>query len=146
MLNAEELRRLDAAGMEIGSHGVTHVRFPKLSDTELRDELHQSKQTLEDLLGKPVDSLAYPYGAWDERCETAVRDAGYRSACTTRTGPALKDRNLYRLRRIEVVNHDSAARLARKLTLLTNEGGWPHLLGYFGKQAIRRVLPDRIRS
>lgn len=139
MMNAEEIRRLDAAGMEIGAHGVNHVRLPGLTDEELAREVRDSKSALEDILGKPVTSFAYPYGAWDERCENAVRAAGYSAACTTQPGAALKDDNPYRLRRLEIVNRDTTARFARKLALLTNDGGLAPLLRYVGKRLAARA-------
>ncbi|MCC6201491.1 MAG: polysaccharide deacetylase family protein [Gammaproteobacteria bacterium] len=139
LLNAEEIRQLDAAGMEIGAHGVDHVRLPGLTDEALAREVRDSKSALEDILGKPVTSFAYPYGAWDARCEDAVRTAGYSAACTTQPGAALKDGNPYRLRRLEIVNRDTAARFTRKLALLTNDGGFAPLLRYVGKRLYARA-------
>lgn len=83
-----------ANGMEVGSHTVSHTRMTELDDMNLMRELAHSKATLEDLLGSPVDSFAYPYGDWDTRCAEAVQQAGYSAACTTRTGWALRDNTL----------------------------------------------------
>lgn len=146
MLSAEDLRQMDASGMEIGSHTVNHVRLPEVSDAALASELNDSKRTLEDLLGKPVESFAYPYGTWNEHCEDAVERAGYRQACTTQTGAALKDGNRYRLRRLAVFNHDTAGSLARKLVLMTNEGGWGHMLAYYGRQLAGHVFRPEDRT
>ncbi|HEY9151182.1 MAG: polysaccharide deacetylase family protein [Gammaproteobacteria bacterium] len=139
MLDAGELREMHAAGMEIGSHGVGHVRLTEVSDDRLLEELALSKTTLEALLGEGIDSFAYPYGAWDARCESAVRRAGYRYACTTRTGLALKDAHPLRMRRLAVFNHDDAGSLARKLSLTTNDGGWNNVFHYLRARAVARV-------
>ena len=77
LLNAAELREMQANGMEIGSHTVNHVRLTEVDDMRLMQELTESKAALEDLLGSPVGSFAYPYGAWDARCAMAVKQAGY---------------------------------------------------------------------
>ncbi|MHB1145658.1 MAG: polysaccharide deacetylase family protein [Thiobacillus sp.] len=130
LLNAGELREMHASGMEIGSHTVGHVRLTEADDVRLAQELSDSKAALQDLLGSTVDSFAYPYGAWDARCAAAVKQAGYRAACTTRTGWALRDDDPYQLRRLTVFNHDTASTLARKLYFGSHDVRWRDLARY----------------
>ena len=66
-LGADDLRRLHAAGVTIGSHTCSHRPLVRLSGAELDDELATSRRRLEDLLGAPVASFAYPGGAAGER-------------------------------------------------------------------------------
>jgi peptidoglycan/xylan/chitin deacetylase (PgdA/CDA1 family) len=73
----ERLRALVDEGVEIGSHTRTHPHLVRLSDAELQRELAQSKQELEDELGRPCPYVAYPYGDVDERVAAAARAAGY---------------------------------------------------------------------
>jgi len=134
LLNAAELRDMQYAGMEIGSHGVSHDRLPSMDDARLHEELSASKASLEEILGNTVFSFAYPYGAWDARCAQAVARDGYRAACTTRTGWALRDNNPYLLRRLTIFNTDTVSSLARKLSLGTNDVSWSALAAY----ALRR--------
>lgn len=61
----EEVGQLGDAGWEIGSHTRTHPRLTRLSDEVLRDELSLSREELEERLGCPCRSLAYPYGDVD---------------------------------------------------------------------------------
>lgn len=75
-----EVRDLAAAGMEIGSHGVTHRRFADLDREEVRDELVRSKQQLEAMLSTPVEIFAYPYNSVRRWMAPLVREAGYRAA------------------------------------------------------------------
>lgn len=130
LLTAGELRDMLAAGMEIGSHTVHHARLPTLDDNALAHEVRDSRADLEDALGHPISSFAYPYGAWDMRCADAVRAAGYVTACTTRTGWALRDGNPYMLRRLTIFNHDTAATLARKLYFGSHDVGWGDIARY----------------
>ena len=134
LLNGDELRQMQAAGMEIGSHTVSHARLPTLDDSTLHRELRDSKQALEDVLGQSVDTFAYPYGQWDDRCAAAVKQAGYLAACTTRTGWALRDNDPYRIRRLTIFNHDTAASFARKLYFGSHDVGWADVARY----ALRR--------
>ncbi len=139
LLNAAELREMEAAGMEIGSHTVSHVRLTEVDDARLHQELRDSRATLEDLLGHAVGSFAYPFGAWDARCAVAVRQAGYTAACTTRTGWALRDGDPYLLRRLTVFNSDTASSLARKLHFASNDVSWPAITRYFVQQTGTRL-------
>lgn len=140
LLNAGELREMRAAGMEIGSHTVSHVRLPQTDDMRLQQELSGSRAALEDVLGDAVTSFAYPYGMWDQRCTDAVKQSGYAAACTTQTGWALRDNDPYRLRRLTVFNHDTLGRFARKLAFASHAVGWADLLLYSQYRARRRFL------
>lgn len=130
LLAKDDLRQMQSVGMEIGSHTTSHVRLPALDDTALRRELIDSKAALEDVLGRPVSSFAYPYGAWDERCADEVKAADYDAACTTRTGWAMRDRTPYHLRRLTIFNHDNAASFARKLYFGSHDVQWLDILKY----------------
>jgi peptidoglycan/xylan/chitin deacetylase (PgdA/CDA1 family) len=69
------------AGMEIGAHSVTHPDLTRLNDRRLAEEVSGARQQLEDRLGIPIASFAYPYNVHDERTDAAVAAAGYRAAC-----------------------------------------------------------------
>ena len=71
-----EIREMSAAGIEFGSHTVSHADLTCCSEEELRRELSDSKKTLEELLGKKIASLAYPYGRVNETVKTAAAEAG----------------------------------------------------------------------
>lgn len=107
LLSADGLRELHAAGLEIGSHGATHRALPPLSDAELDAETRGSRETLESIVGAPVVSFCYPYGAFDDRSVAAVARAGYRAATVIRGGilPDLSDP--YRLKRVAVRGTDT---------------------------------------
>lgn len=83
LLTAAELVELQQAGWEIGSHCLTHARLPALRRDQQWEELRGSKARLEDMLGRPVVSLAYPYGEYSELTCELVEEAGYRNAVTT---------------------------------------------------------------
>ncbi len=61
-LSEQEVREIDASGMRIGSHTSTHRLLSKLDRAQIFNELHDSKVTLERILGKSVDEFCYPYG------------------------------------------------------------------------------------
>ncbi len=88
LLSGEQARGLRAAGIDLGSHSVTHPRLAGLDPETQRRELCDSKAALEDLLREPVPHLCYPYGSFDGTTVTAAHRAGYRSAVTCLRGPA----------------------------------------------------------
>lgn len=81
-LSWEQIRRLADAGWEVGSHSTRHDRLPELGDAELAEALRRSREELEARLGRPCLSIAYPYGAYDERVLRAAAAAGFVTAAT----------------------------------------------------------------
>lgn len=81
-----QARELDASGVELGSHTVTHPILTHASDEELRRELRDSRARLEEELGRAVDLFCYPNGSYDERVRRETERAGYACAVTTRPG------------------------------------------------------------
>ena len=97
MLSSAELRELHGAGVEIGSHTVTHPEsLCALRSGSLQAELADSRAALEDIVGAPVTAFAYPHSQVDARVEAAVAAAGYRAACAGR-GAAFRPLRLSRL-------------------------------------------------
>jgi peptidoglycan/xylan/chitin deacetylase (PgdA/CDA1 family) len=72
--------------MRIGSHSMTHPNLCSLDQRRLDAEVRDSKHVLEDVIGAPVTSFAYPAGAVNERVRNAVAAAGYRTAFTAADG------------------------------------------------------------
>ena len=83
---AAEVAELADAGVEIGAHTVDHVDLNAVGAPAAREQLVRSRQTLEDLLGRPVTSVAYPYGRFTRETEAIAEQAGYRWACAC-SGP-----------------------------------------------------------
>ncbi|NQT51559.1 polysaccharide deacetylase family protein [bacterium] len=98
----EQVEQLRRAGMEIGSHLVSHVRLATAPPERARDELVQSKQTLEERLGESVDLVAYPEGSHSREVQALAAEAGYRAAFTTDVGSAAPGDPLLALRRVAV--------------------------------------------
>ena len=82
-LDWDELACLADAGWEIGSHSLSHARLTHLDDDALDRELRSSREAIENRLDRPCRSIAYPYGASDERVRAAAARAGYTAGCTT---------------------------------------------------------------
>jgi peptidoglycan/xylan/chitin deacetylase (PgdA/CDA1 family) len=115
LLAAGDLGRLRARGLEFGAHTRTHPALPDLPDETVAEEIGSSRSELEQALGEPVHSFAYPYGRVDERAVAAVRRAGFVSACTTDPRPARLDDDPFLIPRIEIKRSDSLLRFLLKV-------------------------------
>ncbi len=87
-LDADAIRKLDRAGMDVGDHTAHHVDLRLLTPSELRNETTGSRRVLEHVLGHPVYFFAYPFGAYNDAVLKAVHDAGFTMAYTTNAGTA----------------------------------------------------------
>jgi peptidoglycan/xylan/chitin deacetylase (PgdA/CDA1 family) len=76
----DTLRDVSRRGVEIGSHTVSHPHLPALGEEELRRELRESRERIEDQVRHPCRVLAYPYGQHDARVRAAACAAGYIAA------------------------------------------------------------------
>lgn len=85
-LDAPHILALQDMGMEIGSHGINHLKWSRLDPEALRTELLEARRTLEAICGKPVLSAAIPFGAYDAGVLRALRAAGYTSVYSSDGG------------------------------------------------------------
>lgn len=78
ILMAENLKRLAMQrGVTIGSHGAQHLRLTEITDDEAWKELSESKRQLENLTGKELKMLAFPYGAYSDRHIAIAQKIGF---------------------------------------------------------------------
>jgi peptidoglycan/xylan/chitin deacetylase (PgdA/CDA1 family) len=102
-LSVKQVKELIAAGWEVGSHSLSHLDLTA-NHALARREILTSRLILEEALGVPVKTFAYPFGLVDEYVAQKVQDYGYRA------GVGLGIRNihglgdLYYLQRREVRN------------------------------------------
>lgn len=141
LLSKAQLRLLADEGMIIGSHTRTHVRLPEIPPQEARAEITGSKAELEDMLGREVVHFAYPYGMFDMDVRDMVASAGYRSACSTRSGFNRPGEDCFLLRRIDIFGTDRLWEFRQKLHYGTNEASRLRPFTYYaGRAAVRLGL------
>jgi len=102
--------------VDVGSHTVTHPLFPALSHSMQRGEIQQSKTYLESVLGHPVTSFCYPYGAYTAETVNLVREAGFACACSTSTGTVGCCTDRWQLPRVCIEDWDGDE-LAKRLSM-----------------------------
>lgn len=115
LMTVEQFKDWARAGMSIGAHGCRHRHFPQEKDDSLEHEIARSKKLLEEALGLPIPTLAYPYGESDARAEKLTRDAGFEAAFATDRAPRDHAENPYRIRRVVVFPKNSAWDIWKKV-------------------------------
>ena len=81
-MNWDQVSRLSDSGMDIESHSCTHSRLSILLPQQAWREIHDSKRILENHLHKPVSVFAYPFGSYDDKVISLVKEAGFDTAVT----------------------------------------------------------------
>jgi len=104
-MSFEILKELIEAGNIIGSHSVNHKNMAKMTDSQLKYELEESKRILEENLNIKIKYFCYPGGAYSKKTIKAVKKAGYLAAVTTKhkVYQEIKDEDsLYTLPRVHI--------------------------------------------
>src|SRR5262249_36787874 len=103
MMTTGQVRELQAGGMEIGAHTLTHPILATLDPERARNEIRESKRRLEAITGKPVTLFAYPNGkpGQDYRSEHVrmVSELGFEAAVSTAWGVAPRASDRFQLPR-----------------------------------------------
>lgn len=108
----DDLCELAELGWEIGSHTRTHPWLTTLGDDALAEELRRSREECAQRIGRPVTSVAYPYGDVDDRVAAHAQRAGYEAAAALAWPSGALNR--YRYPRVGVYSHDSWPRFRLK--------------------------------
>jgi peptidoglycan/xylan/chitin deacetylase (PgdA/CDA1 family) len=85
-INWRQAREMADAGVEIGSHTLTHPILTGLNDYRLREEVSQSRDRIQTALRRRAETFCYPNGDYDLRTQREVARAGYQCAVTTEIG------------------------------------------------------------
>ena len=121
-----EVRELASAGMEIGAHTRTHPLLSRLTDIEQQAEFRESKAILEQNLGFPVTSFAYPNGTprdFTAETQRIARNAGFTAAFSFYGGVNPADGgDRYNVLRTAPIAHPDTFRT--ELVLMAHLGHW----------------------
>lgn len=116
-MTKEELLELSENPLvEIGAHTMTHPYLSTLSEEEQREEIERSKETIESIIGKEVQSFAYPYGDFNEVSLESVKKSDFKRACAVRAEVIDKRTDIFKLPRF-IVRDWEIKKFQRKLAV-----------------------------
>lgn len=106
LLTWDQIKEMEKNGIEFGAHTATHPNLAAIPSDEAVSEITLCKQVLEQELGHPVLSFAYPYGKYNEQTKAAVAQAGFKAAVTTAVDKNdLLTTDYYGLKRLRVTGY-----------------------------------------
>ncbi len=140
MLSWDEIGEMQGGGITFGAHTLTHPDLTGLPLNQIEAEVMGSKETIEDALGSSVDTFAYPFGRYNERCREFV-SRHFSCACSDRLGLFRQTSDRYAMQRV-----DSYYLRSEKFMRLIATKAFP---SYVRARALprrfRRALESRIR-
>lgn len=101
-MTSQQIKEMSDYGIDIQSHTASHAHLNQLTYEEQLNELKTSKEKLESITEKPVISIAYPFGDYDDNTILASKEAGYSLSFNTNRGLSDRTDNPLSLNRIYV--------------------------------------------
>lgn len=116
LLTWTDIVELDGQGqLRFEAHSATHANLTALPTEVARAEIVDSKRTLENRLGRPVEAFCYPGGFVGPRERKLVADAGFRLAVSCEQGINRADADRFALSRQQIDPRDSLLDFRAKL-------------------------------
>jgi peptidoglycan/xylan/chitin deacetylase (PgdA/CDA1 family) len=101
-MNADQIKEMARAGWEVGSHSMRHQDLTTLDRSEQKYEIFESREYLEEKLGIPIQSFAYPFGSSSFDVADMVYAAGYTTGMSLGYTHDQGSGNLFTLQRRDV--------------------------------------------
>lgn len=98
-LSWDEIRALQADGMEIGAHSAAHGHMAEMDGEKVAGDFARARERFIDELGAQPDLLAWPYGEASQEGMRLAQDAGYLAAFGQHSGPTHAGQDFFMLSR-----------------------------------------------
>jgi len=102
LMSKEHIQEWLAAGLEVGSHSVSHPHLTQCRRPEAWRQLVDSKRALEDQFSLGIEHFCYPYGEYNPEIRAMAAEAGYQTSTTTRRSRVWPADDLLALPRVAV--------------------------------------------
>ena len=112
----DELRQMKAAGMDIGSHSLTHTELAGLSRDVQAREIGLAKEIFDRELQQNTRWFCYPYGVFDNTTKNLLKANGITVAVTIQPGWAKAGDDVLTLRRVWMGNQVTLKHFAERIT------------------------------
>ncbi|UOE51847.1 polysaccharide deacetylase family protein [Mucilaginibacter sp. SMC90] len=83
-MTSAQIKSMSASAyVTIGAHGYYHNDLARIPSTNAATEMAMSKEYLESLTGKPINSFAFPYGSYNGQVLKDAKAVGYNQLLAT---------------------------------------------------------------
>jgi len=113
-MTASQIKALSDMGHAIGAHTWDHPHAANIRSSDIETQFRNPRRHLENVTGRPVYYIAYPFGEWNDSVIRDVKLSGYKAAFQL-TGKVSPGEPLYSIRRVMVNGNWSGARLQQEL-------------------------------
>ena len=115
-LSSQDIRDIASLNIaNIGSHGCSHNRLTDLNSSQQSNEINESKEKLENIIGSKIESYSYPHGSHDNTTLKIMELSGYNYAASSIKGLNCKLTSKYTLRRSEIISTDTIKDVSKKI-------------------------------
>ncbi len=111
MMTWAQVAEVSSYGIECGAHSQSHRQLDTLPLGAAQQEIQWSKDTLEDHLGREVQTFSYPHGYYSGAVRRLVQQAGYTSACAVKRAMSSTTDDRFGLARIAISADVDVAKL-----------------------------------
>jgi peptidoglycan/xylan/chitin deacetylase (PgdA/CDA1 family) len=102
-LSESQLRELNAQGFEIGCHSMTHPYLSDIGESDLKREIIDAKDRIEQALGHKIEHFSCPGGRYSERALDMASRAGFKSVANSEFHANAPSTNRYKLGRVAML-------------------------------------------
>ena len=115
-LTWQQIKEIQAAGMEIASRGYHHERVNEMGGNTLEAEIQKSQAELKEHLGITNEYFCYPYGGYNPAAAKVLKQFGIKLAFTMDPGWAKYGDNPYAVKRIWIGNEVDIDNFRQRVT------------------------------
>ncbi len=137
LLSKEELRACADPLVEIGSHALSHKKLTRLSSTDARWEIVESRRSIGAMTGTLPRFIAYPKGNHSPSLMQDLADAHYKGGVTAEGRRVRHGDSPYALPRVQIDKETSSLIFRAKLTRAAD---WYYTLWSFSRRLVRTPL------
>ena len=139
-LTSKQLRELDSQGSEIGCHSLTHRYLSDLPEAELKHEIVDAKQRIEQIVGHAVAHFSCPGGRYDRRTIEMARRAGFNTVANSDFHANSAVTSNYQLGRVAMLRGLSIGEFS---SICHGRGLWKKRLQQQTRRGAQRLLGNR---
>lgn len=121
LLSIKQIKEMQKSELiEFGSHTIGHKNLLNIDFDEAEEEIRKSKVEVEKIIGNECKAFAYPYGKYDEKIISIIKEAGYTNATVVKRGFFEKDKP-FEIKRVGILGTESFLDFYLKITRIRNK-------------------------
>lgn len=146
-LSESQLRELNGQGFEIGCHSMTHPYLSDLEESELKHEIVEAKDRIEQVLGHQVEHFSCPGGRYNERVLRVASRAKFKTVANSEFYSNTPSTDPYKLGRVAMLRDLPLGEFG---AICHGRGLWKKRVAHRARRGVQFVLGnknyDRLRA